>query len=227
MDTERLEKLAAMGDEGAARELARAQARESSPYKVGGRMEVPVKRLHTVVQEALVAVGYHKSTATIHFAHEVDMRVNAAFEANRGFVYKYAPPAPLQLCARGGYNGGWGTREEYAPTVLPHGEMVIKGENGGKGTYVDVWMTPEDAANWINRENTEVTLDDAEKQALALLVTVKPSYRRDSFNYGVWSPEHPALQRLIGLGFAKRHGKGVQATGEGKAYCRNHRLRYY
>ena len=230
MDAERLKRLADMGDEDAARALVHAQARETTPYALGRNMEMPVARLPADLRSVLRNnVGYSRATVTVNFAMEAAHAATCAFPGNRAecHVYNETKGRKITMVYRGGWGGGW-DEPDMTPKAIPQGTIVMHGESGGKGTFVHLTMRPDDAARWIAREtHTDMPLDEKERLALATLM-LKSSYRKSHWTHaGEWCPTLPALVSLIHKGFAKKHGKGIAATAEGKAYAHNNRLRAY
>jgi hypothetical protein len=225
MDRKRLEKLAEMGDESARAALKREDSRTRPVYNEGETVEVPVKRLHMEIQTCLKRVGYHRGSVRVLIRTHYNRIQNPGFEGCRGYTYAVnVPGGTFELKYMGPYGGERRESTEY----LPKAWAIVQGEIGSRGCFMDVVMRPEQAAQWIDREtHADVTLDEAASQALALLAQCKSSYRAKAFKHGVWSNTHPAIVHLISLGFAKKHGRGVKATPEGKAYAANNRLRYY
>jgi len=185
---------------------------------------VKVNELPKSLQSALSSNGYHKPDIEVIAKETTSLNPGTAFEGNRGFTCA----VNLESGHSGYYQslqGSWGGANSFEHTIdhddtqmpIESNMALIKGENGGRGSFARIYVAPGTLAKFLPAPKAELT--EAQGVVLHCLKAYKSSYRRDEARrYGVKAGTWDAtLVELAGLGYAKISKNGAsQITTEGK-----------
>jgi hypothetical protein len=190
-----------------------------------GGQHVEVKSLPQGIQNALRHIPFNRRDIEVVEASSYSPGDgNTAFEGNRSFLLVVdIKTGRIEDSMQGSWGGEnpFETKRIHTDTSshpIASGNVVIRGESGGRGTFARIMVNPADKGLLVTEEAQTVDLTDDEKKALGIINSTKSGYRADEFGrqgIGDYSTNNPLIQSLEKKGLLKIMASGIRVTTSG------------